>query len=52
MLMKVLDFNEISHGQVVPQLSHVGLCIDLKGSDCSWLEVFELNSAFLWSNSM
>lgn len=52
MLMKVLDFKELSHYWVVPQLSIVGLCIDLKNTGCSWLQVFELNSALLWSNSV
>lgn len=51
MLMKVLDFKEISHCQVVPQLSVVGFCIEPKGAACSWLQVFQLNSALSWSNS-
>lgn len=51
MLMKVLGFKELAHGEVVPQLSVVGLCVDLKSAGCS-LQVFELKSALLWSNSM
>lgn len=51
MLMKLLDFKEISHCQVVPRLSIAGLCIDVKDTGCSWLQVFELNSALSWSNS-
>lgn len=51
MLMKLLDSKEIPHCQVVPRLSMVGLCVDLKDVGCSWLQVFELNSALSWSNS-
>lgn len=51
MLMKLLDFKEISLCQVVPRLSIVGLYIDLKDSGCSWLQVFELNSTLTWNNS-
>jgi len=45
MLIKLLDFKEISHCKVVPRPSIVGLCIELKDTGCFWLQVFELNSA-------
>lgn len=44
MLIKLLDFKEISHCQVVPRWSVVALSIDLKDTGCSWLQVVELNS--------
>lgn len=44
MLIKLLDFKEISHCQVVPRWSIVALSTDLKDMGCSWLQMFELNS--------